>query len=236
LAAVSGLDEARTALETLEIGVDGIVIDQTEVEEIEKIHQIVKTVKTRFLELSSAEKIALFPAEVSEIKPLGSGARVCVDTCDIMKEGEGILVGCQSRGLFLVEAEVHKTPFVAPRPFRVNAGSIALYTITPGGKTRYLSELKAGDEILVINRHGETRTTSICRVKIEWRPLLLIEAQTKKRIVKTILQNAETVRVVTEHGSKSVKDLTTGDKILLHLEEGGRHFGTLVKEEKVIER
>ena len=147
-----------------------------------------------------------------------------------------MLVGCQSSGLFLVEAEVHETPFVAPRPFRVNAGSIALYVLTPGGKTKYLSELKAGDEVLIVDREGRNRTTNICRVKIEWRPLLLIEARCQGRIIKTILQNAETIRVVTKDGSKSVSELKPGDKVLVHIQEGGRHFGTLVKEERVIER
>ena len=236
MALVSTIEEGRTALGTLEIGVDGIVANLTDLEEIKKIHNIVKEVRTRESEIISSERIPLLPAEVSEIKPLSSGARVCIDTCDLMKEGEGMLVGCQSSGLFLVEAEVHETPFVAPRPFRVNAGSIALYVLAPGGKTRYLSELKAGDEVLIVDREGRNRTANICRVKIEWRPLLLIEARCQGRIVKTILQNAETIRVMTDEGSKSVSELKPGDKVLVHLEEGGRHFGTLVKEERVIER
>ena len=236
MALVSTMEEGRTALETLEIGVDGIIANLTDLEEIKKIHSIVKEVKTRESEIISSERIQLLSAEISEIKPLSSGARVCIDTCDLMKEGEGMLVGCQSSGLFLIEAEVHETPFVAPRPFRVNAGSIALYVLVPGGKTRYLSELKAGDEVLIVDREGRSRTTSICRVKIEWRPLLLIEAKCQGRIVKTILQNAETIRVMTEEASKSVSELKPGDKVLVHIEEGGRHFGTLVKEERVIER
>jgi len=236
MALASTIEEGRTALETLEIGVDGIVANLTDPEEIKKIHSIVKEVKTRESEISSSERIPLLSAEVLEIKPISSGARVCIDTCDLMKEGEGMLVGCQSSGLFLVEAEVHETPFVAPRPFRVNAGSIALYVLAPGGKTRYLSELKAGDEVLIVDREGRNRTTNICRVKIEWRPLLLIEAKCQGRVIKTILQNAETIRVMTDDGSKSVSELKPRDKVLVHVEEGGRHFGTLVKEERVIER
>jgi len=236
MALVSTIEEGRTSLETLEIGVDGIVTSLTDPKEIEKIYNIIKEVKTRRSEIESSRRISLLPAEISEVKPLGSGARVCIDTCDLMKEGEGMLVGCQSSGLLLVEAEVHETPFVAPRPFRVNAGSIALYVLAPGGKTRYLSELKAGDEVLIVDREGRNRTTNICRVKIEWRPMLLVEAKCQGKTIKTILQNAETIRVVTEEGSKSVVKLKPGDKVLVHLEEGGRHFGTLVKEEKVIER
>jgi 3-dehydroquinate synthase II len=236
LAVASDMHEAKTALQTLELGVDGIVADKSNVDEILKINDVIKETKTRTVEVESAEKITLLPAKVTEVRTLSSGARVCIDMCDLMKEGEGILVGCQSNGLFLVEAEVHETPFVAPRPFRVNAGSISLYVLAPGGKTRYLSELKAGDEVLIIDRNGKPRTTNIGRVKIEWRPLLMIEAECQGKTVKTILQNAETIRVVTEEASKSVKDLKTGDMVLVRFEEGGRHFGTLVKEEKVIER
>ena len=236
LASVSDPQEARIVLETLEIGVDGVVAELSEINEIAEIHEALESVKARRPELESARKTALLSAKVNKMKPLASGARVCIDTCDLMKEGEGLLVGCQSSGLFLVEAEVHETPFVAPRPFRVNAGSVALYVLAPDGKTRYLSELKAGDEVLIVDRQGRNRPTSICRAKIEWRPLLLVEAECEGRSVKTILQNAETIRIVTEDGSKSIKDVAAGDKVLVHLEEGGRHFGTLVKEEKVIER
>ena len=236
LAIVTSSEEAKIALETLEMGVDGVIADVSDVDEITKIYEAVKAVRTRAPEIESAEKIALLKAKVTEMKPLASGARVCIDTCDLMKEGEGLLVGCQSLGLFFVEAEVHETPFVASRPFRVNAGSISLYVLAPGEKTRYLSELKAGDEVLIVDRQGRTRTTNIGRVKIEWRPLLLIEAECEGRTLKTILQNAETIRLVTADGSKSVKDLEKGDKVLVRLEEGGRHFGTLVEEEKVIER
>jgi len=236
LVSVPDAQEARIALETLEIGADGIVVETSDINKIAEIHETLVSVEARKPELESAEKIALLGAKITKMKPLASGARVCIDTCDLMKDGEGLLVGCQSSGLFLVEAEVHETPFVAPRPFRVNAGSVALYVFAPGGKTRYLSELKAGDEVLIVDRQGRSRTTSICRAKIEWRPLLLVEAECEGRRVKTILQNAETIRIVTEDGSKSVKDVAAGDKVLVHLEEGGRHFGTLVKEEKVIER
>jgi 3-dehydroquinate synthase II len=236
LTLVSNFQEARTALETLEIGADGVVVEMSISNGITKIHETIRDVKARTQEIENAKKIALLPAEVTEVKPLGSGARVCIDTCDLMREGEGLLVGCQSLGLFLIEAEVHETPFVAPRPFRVNAGSIALYVSALGGKTRYLSELKAGDEVLVVDRQGRSRTTSICRVKIEWRPMLIVEAESEGKRIKTILQNAETIRLVTADGSISVKDLTAGDEVLVRLEEGGRHFGTLVEEEKVIER
>jgi 3-dehydroquinate synthase II len=236
LAWISNAQEAKLALEVLEIGVDGVVAELSDLAEIERINQEMKKVKTREEEKEAAEKITLVPARVVELKPLGSGARVCVDTCDLMKIGEGMLVGCQSSGLFLIQAEVYESPFVNPRPFRVNAGSAALYTLVPGGKTKYLSELQAGDEVLIVDREGRNRVTNVARVKIEQRPLMLIEAEYEGKRIKTIVQNAETIRVVTKDGHKSIAELKSGDEVMAHIEEGGRHFGTLVKEEMVIER
>jgi 3-dehydroquinate synthase II len=153
-----------------------------------------------------------------------------------MKPGEGMLVGSQSAGLFLVEAEVHRNPHVEPRPFRVNAGPVSSYVLTPGWKTRYLAELTAGDEILIVDRSGVTRTGHIGRVKIERRPMVVVETEVERRTFSTILQNAETVRLVSDSTSIPVSDLKQGSLVLLRVEEGGRHFGTLVADEMVIER
>ena len=101
---------------------------------------------------------------------------------------------------------------------------------------RYLSELKAGDEVLIVDREGKTRSVNVARVKIELRPMILIEAECEGKQIKTIVQNAETVRLVTQESSESVTALKKGDKILAHVADGGRHFGTLVKDEMVIER
>jgi len=236
LAEVKNADEARLALETLELGVDGVVIKAGNESELAAASRIVKATKTRVEEKKEEPRIKLASAKIIEVKLLKIGARVCIDTCDLMKHGEGMLVGSQSSGLFLVQAEVEESPHVAPRPFRVNAGAVSLYTLTPSGNTVYLSELKAGEEVLIVDREGRKRSTAVGRVKIEWRPLMLIEAEAQGRKIKTIVQNAETIRLVTAKGSKSVSELKPGDKVLVRLEEGGRHFGTLVKEESVLEK
>ena len=165
--------------------------------------------------------LELRKARVTTIKVLPAGLRACIDTCELMKECEGMLTGCQSAGLFLVQAEAEEAPFTTPRPFRVNAGSISLYTLAPGGKAKYLSELKAGDEVLIVNRGGKARKALVGRVKIERRPLVLIEAEIEGKIVKTILQYAETVKLMTEAGSKAVTKLEPGDEVLVHVKEGG---------------
>jgi len=228
LAEVSCAKDAKLALETLELGADGVVLKTSSLEELAETAAITK---------KQVLKIELVPAKVVELKQIGTGARVCVDTCDLMKLGEGILVGCQSSGLFLVQAEVYESPYVETRPFRVNAGPVSLYTLSSLNKTRYLSDLKAGDDVLIVDREGKVRSTHVGRVKIEWRPMLLIEAECEGRRIKTIVQNAETIRLVTREGSKSVAELKAGDEVMAYItEEGGRHFGTLVKEEMVIER
>ncbi len=227
LAEVSGAKEAKLALETLELGADGVVLKTADIEELREAADFAK---------KEALKLELVAVQVVELKEIGTGARVCIDTVDLMKPGEGILVGAQSSSLFLVQAEVHESPYVETRPFRVNAGPLSLYTLSSLSRTRYLSELKSGDEVLIVDREGKVRSTNVARAKIEWRPMLLIEAEYKGKRLKTIAQNAETIRVVTPEGSKAVTDLEKGDKILARVEEGGRHFGTLVKEEAVIER
>jgi 3-dehydroquinate synthase II len=227
LAEVSSTKEAKVALETLELGSDGVVLKTASAEELEQIAEFAK---------KEAHGLELVAVEVVDVKEIGTGARACIDTCDLMKPGEGMLLGCQSSGLFLVQAEVHESPYVETRPFRVNAGPLSLYALTSPTRTRYLSELKSGEEVLVVDREGTVRLTNVARSKIEWRPLLLIEAEYGGKTLKLIAQNAETIRVVTPEGSKAVTELKKGDKILALVEEGGRHFGTLVKEEAVIER
>ncbi|MFW6014732.1 MAG: 3-dehydroquinate synthase II [Nanoarchaeota archaeon] len=225
LVKVKTSDEAKTALEVLELGADGVVLETRDIKELQKTMEL----------MNSSTTYDLQESEVKNVKPLGMGVRSCIDTCDIMSEGEGMLVGSSSSGMILVQAEVEKNPFVSPRPFRVNAGAVSMYTLT-GKKTRYLEELSAGDEVLLVNRKGNTRTGFIGRAKLELRPLIMIEATHKNQNAKVVLQNAETIRVVTPQGSKPVTKLNRGDKIMTRFEKGGRHFGTLVEEEKVIEK
>jgi 3-dehydroquinate synthase II len=226
LADVSSANEAQLALQTLELGADGVVITAASTRDLEDVGDL----------LLEENLIPMVKGRVVRVNQIGQGARVCVDTCELMKEGEGMLVGSQSAGLFLVEAEVHSNPHVEPRPFRVNAGPVSSYVLTPGMKTRYLAELRAGDEILIVTRSGATRTGHIGRVKIERRPMVVVQTETEGRVFSIILQNAETVRLVSDSTSTPVSELKPGSTALLRVEEGGRHFGTLVADETVIER
>jgi len=128
-----------------------------------------------------------------------------------------------------VQAEVEKNELAEPRPFRVNAGAISLYLLN-NGKTSYLQEMKAGDDLLIVNRSGNARKAHLVRSKIEKRPMILVEAEREGKRVKAVLQDAETIRLVTKNGSISVRELKVGDEILCSFINGGRHFGTLVNE------
>ncbi len=230
LAGVKDVDEAKLAVETLERGTDGVLIDPRErgVEEIKKICE-------SFGQLGT-EHLKLVPARIKNVRPVGSGDRACVDTTTLMKIGEGMLVGSQAGGLFLVHSETLPSEFVEPRPFRVNAGAVHAYIRLPGEKTKYISELGAGDEVLIVDARGNARTSVIGRVKIERRPLLLVEAERDGEIYKTLLQNAETINLVGKDGGPiSVTKLKPGDEVLVFIERTGRHFGMKV-DESLIER
>ena len=227
LVKVKDIAEARLMLETLELGVDGVVLIPNRTDEILEIQKLVD--KKISLKLQNAKII--------EINEVGMGDRVCVDTCSMLDNGEGMLVGSQSRGLFLVHGETFDTEFVASRPFRVNASSVSAYILAPNGKTRYLSELEAGDEVLVTNTEGISRIVIVGRVKIEKRPFMLIKAQIKDEILKILLQNAETIRLVSKDKTAiSVAELKVNDEVLVFFQAGGRHFGRLVEKEFIIEK
>jgi 3-dehydroquinate synthase II len=151
---------------------------------------------------SKKGKINLSEGEILSVTKLITGDRVCIEN-----------------------------PYVASRPFRVNAGAVHCYVMTPEYRTRYLADLKSGDEVLIVNHKGETCTSVIGRIKQEKRPLLRIEIKGKLKNFSVILQNAETIRVVTPGGgSKSVVALAAGDKVVTFEEEGGRHFGFKIEE------
>lgn len=230
LAGVKDATEAKVAVETMEVGTAGVLLDAKEAgpTEIKKVSAVFESL--------SLENLELVTAKVKTVKPVGIGDRACVDTTSLMTIGEGMLVGSQGSGMFLVHSETLSSEFVAARPFRVNAGAVHAYIRLPDGRTKYMSELGAGDEVLLVNARGEARVGIVGRVKIERRPLLLVEAEHGGELYKTLLQNAETINLVKKDGKPiSVAKLRPGDEVLIHVEKTGRHFGVKV-EETVVER
>ena len=222
IAQVKTLDEAQTAFGILEKGVGHVLFHADDVMELKKVLSWLR---------SEGDKISLQTAEIVEVRPVGMGDRVCVDTCTSMGMGQGMLVGNSSSALFLIHSESISNPYVSQRPFRVNAGPVHSYTRIPGGKTRYLSELSAGDQVLIVDFKGNTSTGIVGRLKIEKRPLMLIKAVFDGKEIAAIVQNAETIRLTDPEGNAlSVVGLVPGDKVLVAMEEGGRHFGIQIEE------
>jgi 3-dehydroquinate synthase II len=227
VAGVQTAEEAATAFETLELGADGVLVDADDPGEIRG------AVEAR--DAADRETLELEWATVTDVEPVGSADRVCVDTGSLMNHDEGMLVGSMSRGLFFVHAETAESPYVAARPFRVNAGAVHAYIRTPGGGTKYLSELESGDEIQVVDTDGETREAVVGRAKIEKRPMFRMEAEIEDERFETLIQNAETIKVPTREGRTAVTDLEAGDEVKIYREGGARHFGEPI-EESIIEK
>ncbi len=219
---VSDPESARTFLGVLEKGVDGLVVVSENPSTIKAIARLVK---------EASPPVPLETARITGLKPLGMGDRVCVDTCSNLGLGEGMLVGNASGALFLVHAESLENPYVAPRPFRVNAGPVHAYIRVSGNKTKYLGELTAGDEVLVVSHDGRSRVAVVGRAKVEARPLMLVTAEAEGREISIILQNAETIRLTRPGGEAvSIVTLKPGDEVLVALEAGARHFGHKIQE------
>jgi 3-dehydroquinate synthase II len=214
-------DEIRTMFSVLEHGVNGVILETADVNQIENSHKLLDN-----------PNFKLKYARILELKDVGMGERVCVDTVSMMTIGEGMLIGSKSNFLFLVHNESVGSSFTSPRPFRVNAGAIHCYTPMSDGTTKYLSELEAGMEILVVGSDGSSRKSTVGRSKIESRPMRMVKAQLDDSKGSVILQNAETIRLITKDKSLvSVTDLKVGDEVLAYTKpSSGRHFGMSVDE------
>lgn len=228
IAAVNSPDEAKLAIETLETGADGVIFRPTNFKQIKDISKIIEDV--------THEEYDLKEATITNIKPVGTGDRVCIDTTSMLYPGEGMLIGSYSKAMFLVHSESLESEYVSSRPFRVNAGPVQAYIMVPENKTKYLSELETGDEILAVDKDGDSRRVIVGRVKIEKRPLILIETEYEGIKIKSLLQNAETIRLVNNKDEAvSISDLKVGDKLKVFIDQRARHFGMSI-EETIIEK
>lgn len=217
------LDRARLAAGVLERGVDAVVVTN---EGAADLKEIVKELKL------SQGTMELEEAEITAVEPAGLGHRVCVDTLTKLRTGQGMLVGNSSAFTFLVHAETESNPYVAARPFRINAGAVHAYAKLPGDKTAYLEEVVSGREVLIVSADGSTTKATVGRAKVEIRPMLLIRAKVGDIEGAVFLQNAETIRLTKPGGVPvSVVALKPGDKILVRTDQAGRHFGMRIQEE-----
>ncbi|MFA5073440.1 MAG: 3-dehydroquinate synthase II [Nitrospirota bacterium] len=219
---VSSSEDAKVALTILEKGVWGVLVRTDNPAVLKEIVHFAKGIGSQLM---------LQEFVIKDVQKVSMGDRVCIDTITDMNFGEGMLIGNYSNAFFLVHSESVENPYVEPRPFRVNAGAVHAYIMLPNGKTKYLDELRTGDEILVVNQKGESFVSTVGRLKIEKRPMLNIVAEVQNKEVSLILQNAETIRLTKPSGEPiSVVKLTKGDKVLGYTEAGGRHFGFKITE------
>ncbi len=217
LSFANSFEEARSTAQSLEVGMGVVVRDE----------KLIRSFRNYFSPL----EFELASVEIDSVRPAGSGWRCCLDTADIMSEGEGMLVGSSSDCYFLVHAESVASEFTDPRVFRVNAGPVSNYAVTgrdeAGLKTKYLIEMERGASLPILNHEGRARRATLVRNKMEYRPLVLVSAGE----CSILLQEAESVYLTGADGTAvSVLSLEPGDSVLAYRGAGGMHFGTQISE------
>ncbi len=221
--------EAQGAGFALNIGVDALLcsVDCLEAALIVKSQRLEKSIPTDAKGENHEDSVALTAMPITEIQQGHAGDRVCIDLLSMLKQGEGILIGSTARSFVLIHGETIASKYVPTRPFRVNAGSVDAYTYLADGTTKYLCELTSGDDILVVDPSGNTRTATIGRMKIETRPFILLRFQDENTNEGHVfIQQAETVRLVLGNGKVcSVTNLSVGDSILGYASSSTRHVG-----------
>lgn len=240
LAVVDSAEEASTMLSSLERGVDGVILRASQTSQITPFARFMHEVQA---ESTNALLNKICSATLTAVTSIGVGSRVCIDTCSLLQEDEGILTGSASQGMALVLSEAATVQYCPSRPFRVNAGSVHSYCLLPDGKTKYLCEIEAGDQILIVKNGGQScRTAVVGRAKIETRPLLMlslvtVEADCGSHSFNVFLQNAETVRVATvndnQYRATSVCELQAGDRLLIRTDNSARHIGRPIDEDLI---
>lgn len=220
---VTEADDGDVSLMTMESGSDGILLASHNLDSIMTLD--------KSFQKATKVKFGLKPAKVTAIKHAGMGNRVCIDTTSELGQDEAMLLGSTSQGGLMVCSETHFLPYMDLRPFRVNAGGLHMYIWGPDNFCAYLSDLKAGDKVFAINSKNEARVVTVGRVKIERRPLLLIEAEIEGKKINTFIQDDWHVRVMGSKGEiRPSAEVEVGDYLLGFLDTPGRHVGFTINE------
>lgn len=214
--------ELPAALGALEHGAHAVVVPAGSLEAVDAIEAALERRPPRL----AGWKLA----RLRSIRPAGMGDRVLVDTTSILRPSEGLLVGSAAAFLFHVASEAEGSAYTRPRSFRVNAGAAHSYVLLADGTTRYLSELGPGDAVFVSEPRAVGRSVRVGRIKIERRPLTLLEATVEGRSRTLFVQEAETVRLSGTQGRTPVTGLRPGDRLVGCGFSPGRHLGQAVEE------
>ena len=223
MTSVSDVSEAKIVMSVLESGPDGVIMAPRSPDDVAALGSLC-TPQTGQLDLKEFE--------VTEVIDAGTGDRVCVDTCSNFRLDEGILVGSFGGGFLLCCSETHPLPYMPPRPFRVNAGSVYSYVLSTPERTNYLSELHQGHAITGVSATGATRPLVVGRAKIETRPLILLKARTADgETASIILQNDWHVRMLGPGGVVlNCTELKPGSVMLGLAGRKARHVGMAIDE------
>ena len=221
---VKNSNDGWIATMTMEEGSFGVLLSTNSYDTIRKLSEHVSD--------NCSKDIKLQELTVMGISHVGMGDRVCIDTISKLRSNEGMLIGSTSTGGILVSSENHFLPYMNLRPFRVNAGAIHSYIFCDNNETKYLSELKAGDNVLIVDTDGKTRVTAVGRIKMERRPMLLIECMDlKKKSVNVIVQDDWHIRLLSNKNKVcNATELKEGDVLLGITCESGRHLGVKISE------
>ncbi|MGI0130898.1 MAG: 3-dehydroquinate synthase II [Thermoplasmata archaeon] len=217
-----GPAEVSGALGALEHGADRVLVEVRSTDDVDALERIVEGPLPGQLEWTRAP--------VTEVRSAGLGDRVLVDTTSILAPEEGLLVGSAAAFLFHIASEAVGSRFSRPRPFRVNAGAAHSYILMADGSTRYLSELEPGEAVLVARPEGTLRSARVGRVKIERRPLVMVQADDAGAVRTVFLQEAETVRLSTTAGRVATTAASAGLFVLAVRLPPARHLGRAVEE------
>jgi 3-dehydroquinate synthase II len=195
---VNTLEDLPGILYSLELGPHAVIMDSSpklwdaydtfKVNENSKKILLTDSVGKVHNDDSSDAEDGLLTAVVTGVSSGGIGDRVCIDLIQLLRDGEGLFIGSSAKLLALVHGETFEGEYVPSRPFRVNAGPVHSYVLMADGSTKYLSELKAGDSVKVVDGTGggvtdgksgqqgalKWRAVTVGRCKIESRPTLIV--------------------------------------------------------------
>lgn len=219
----------EVAFGVMERGSDGVFLVSDEPGEIRRAG--------RALEEQEGGLLPLSPLVVQKTRHVGMGVRACVDTTGLMGRDEGMIVGSTSSGGVFVCSETHYLPYMNLRPFRVNAGAVHSYLWMPGNAAEYLTDLAAGSRVLCVNTEGRARPLTVGRVKLEVRPLLLIEGEVAGHgPLNVIVQDDWHIRLMgADKKPRNATEIRPGDELLAYACKPGRHVGLAV-EETILEK
>lgn len=228
--ASSGVDDAIVSYGVMEYGAEGVIFSPRD-------HGVMSEFLARMSQAQSYANLNIQVGTVIDSRPVGMGYRACIDAATLFEPDEGMLVGSTSQGGVLCCPEVYFLPYMELRPFRVNAGAVHSYVFNTDNRTDYMSELKAGSPIMIVNSKGRVRRAAVGRMKIEQRPLRLIEVEfSGKERVNVLMQDDWHVRIFSDAAKPlNISELKPGDKVLGYVTEPGRHVGIKINE-SIIEK